>query len=113
MRAKGGMSGLGPRARHSNTPSDNSPGPGSYFKETLEEVKHEISVRRTASRNSVATSRSRASLGKELSYELATKSAGRRTYLDDVKSRASKLPGPGAKMCFVYTCVYRISHNQL
>lgn len=94
QRAKGGKVGRAPRLKPIYTTAADSPGPGSYFSQSHTEVQKEVSVRRTNSRNSVAHSLSRASLGREKSLEM--KGPNRKTYLDDMQRKTSKLPGPGA-----------------
>ena len=106
QRTKGGKVGREPRLRPIYTTAADSPGPGSYFNQTGTEVQKEVSVRRTNSRNSVSRSLSRASLGREKSLEMT--GPNRKTYLDDMQRKASKLPGPGACLFLIAlpsTCV--------
>jgi hypothetical protein len=76
------------------------PGPGSYFHQRKADVEKEIAAKRNLSRISIASSRSRLSLSRERSREiaqsLAPKGGTRRTFLDDAQLHASRLPGPGA-----------------
>ena len=99
IRAKGGKVGREPRLQPVYTSAAENPGPGAYFSESTADKKKEVSLRRSKSRESVANNRSRASLGRERSQELAPKGRGsRRSFLDDVQTRASRLPGPGQLM---------------
>ena len=99
-RAKGGRLGSEPRLRPVRSTAFEGPGPGSYFSESAADRHKELALRRSKSRESVATSRSRASFGRERSQELAHKGghANRRSFLDDLQARASKLPGPGQRI---------------
>ena len=109
IRTKGGKGSREARLKPIYTTSASSPGPGAYFKESVSEIQNEISMRRTASRDSVATSRSRASLGREKSQDMPPYT-GRRTYLDEVQNNSAKTPGPGV---FRSICVQIVSQFDL